>query len=194
MSAISKLALVLGLGVAVYFFISDNKQTPKASKSNEFNSTLTSSAFVPSSPVFENPTATLANTSADQTPMPKADNLSAKQTMALAVLSQGSIPVNPAGAIIADTIYQGRPVQSQQALEYNIALKYGEATPIERTADPLTSIVTLVGGQTTTVGRSPTSDAEKLASRRANLNTFSEADKQTESYKKADAKLKKAGY
>lgn len=124
----------------------------------------------------------------------ETSNLTAKQQSVLQVLQDGYIPVNSSGAIIADTIYQGKPRKSQEAFEQNIQLKYGEATPIERTADPLTSVITLVGGQKETVGRSPSSDAEKYQARRANLSTFSEADKQTESYKKADAKLKALGY
>lgn len=177
---------LIGLG-AFLFYSSSKTNSPSSVKKNDSNYSY-------------NPTATLENIQpvADHAPTQKADSndasLTNKQQQALEILQAGRIPINAAGAIIADTIYNGKPVKSQSAFEQNIAVKYGEATPIERTADPLTSIITLVGGQTTTVGRSPSSDAEKYQARRANLNTFSESDKQTESYKKADAKLKALGY
>lgn len=140
----------------------------------------------------ENPQATLANTNL---PSDALVNLTAKQQSALQVLQDGYIPVNESGAIIADTVYQGKPRKSQEAFEQNIQLKYGEATPIMRTDDPLTSIITLVGGQQQAVGRSPSSDSDKYESRRASLEAGRKDGSITDAqYERSSKKLKEKGY
>ncbi len=89
---------------------------------------------------------------------------------------EGALPgiaVNPTtGVIVADTIYKGRPSVSDAAWTHNLQKRYGPATPMLATDNPLEKIIQTVGGTSHIASRRPASQSESDAARAANLRSM----------------------
>jgi len=86
-------------------------------------------------------------------------------------IKAGNVIMNAGGYIVADSLWDGRPVLSQKAQTSNILKKEGERTPITQNYmnDPLLTAYKVSTGEQFIAYKPPASAAEATASRLANI-------------------------